>query len=75
MTISLKHMGLRTFGQQNRMQNHLEQYIINEAEVTNSEHHQTFLFIPPTDGIISQSERCFTGNSWDRHGANALHPS
>jgi len=37
MAMSLKHMGLQTFGRQNRMLTHLEQYIINEAEVTDSE--------------------------------------
>jgi hypothetical protein len=57
------------------MLTHLEQYIIKEAEVTNSEHCRTFLFIPPIDGIIRESERRFIGNSGDWHGANALHPS
>lgn len=75
MTMSLKHMGLQTIGRQNRMLTHLEQYVIYEAEVTNSEHYRTFLFIPRIDGIIGEYERRFIENSGDWHGANALHPS
>ena len=56
------------------MLTHLEQYIINEAEVTNSEHYRTFIFIPPIGGIISESERRFIGNSGDWQGANASAP-
>jgi len=68
VAILLKHLGLQTFARQNRMLIHLEQYIINEAEVINSEYYRTFLFISPTDGIISESERRFIGNSGDWHG-------
>jgi hypothetical protein len=57
------------------MLTHLEQYVIYEAEVTNSEHYRTFLFIPRIDGIIGEYERRFIENSGDWHGANALHPS
>jgi hypothetical protein len=72
MTVAQKLMRFQRFG---RELSHLDQYMINEAEVNDSERYRTFLFIQVIDRIINKSERRFTGTGLGRRTQVASPPS